>query len=66
MGQLSARCEEIHTAAGTTPLVVYCHHGVRSMTVATWLAGRGVRGVLNLRGGIDAWSVEVDPAVRRY
>ena len=41
------------------PLVVYCHHGVRSRAVAEWLAERGLTGILNLQGGIDAWSREV-------
>ena len=66
MGQVAARIEEIRAAAEAAPLVVYCHHGIRSMSVATWLARRGVGGVHNLDGGIDAWSTEVDPAVRRY
>ncbi|MGC8644508.1 MAG: rhodanese-like domain-containing protein [Isosphaeraceae bacterium] len=48
------------------PLVVYCHHGFRSRNVAQWLAGLGLSGVLNLKGGIDAWSREADSAVPRY
>lgn len=64
MAQIPSRIAELAGERG--PIVVYCHHGVRSMVVARWLAGRGVAGLLNLEGGIDAWSSEVDPSVPRY
>lgn len=47
-------------------LVVYCHHGARSEMVAGFLESQGFSQVINLRGGIDAWSVHVDPSVPRY
>ncbi|HEY1767057.1 MAG TPA: rhodanese-like domain-containing protein [Terracidiphilus sp.] len=47
-------------------LLVVCHHGVRSMNVAVWLRNQGFDNVQSLRGGIDAWSREVDPSVNRY
>jgi sulfur-carrier protein adenylyltransferase/sulfurtransferase len=47
-------------------LVVYCHHGTRSAMVADYLRSAGHARVLNLVGGIDRWSVEVDPSVPRY
>src|SRR5208282_3267746 len=47
-------------------LVVFCHAGVRSMNVTVWLRNQGFEEVQSLRGGIDAWSVEVDPTVARY
>jgi sulfur-carrier protein adenylyltransferase/sulfurtransferase len=47
-------------------VVVYCHHGGRSAMVAAFLEAEGFPIVANLRGGIDAWSLEVDPRVRRY
>ncbi|HLY39608.1 MAG TPA: rhodanese-like domain-containing protein [Terracidiphilus sp.] len=47
-------------------LVILCHMGVRSMHVTAWLRGQGFDQAQSLRGGIDAWSVEVDPAIRRY
>ena len=46
--------------------VVYCHHGGRSARVAHFLRERGFPSVLNLHGGIDAWSLRVDPSVPRY
>ena len=48
------------------PLVIICHHGVRSMNVTAWLRRQGFEKAQSLRGGIDAWSVEVDPKVARY
>jgi rhodanese-related sulfurtransferase len=47
-------------------LVVMCHHGMRSMNVTVWLRNQGFEQAQSLRGGIDAWSAEVDPAVQRY
>jgi rhodanese-related sulfurtransferase len=47
-------------------LVVLCHHGMRSMNVTVWLRNQGFEHVQSLRGGIDAWSAEVNPAVPRY
>jgi adenylyltransferase/sulfurtransferase len=46
--------------------VVYCHHGMRSAAAVAWLRDRGFTRVRNLTGGIDRWSLEVDPTVRRY
>ncbi|HEY6238441.1 MAG TPA: rhodanese-like domain-containing protein [Thermoplasmata archaeon] len=47
-------------------IVVYCHHGGRSEMVASYLEGEGYPDVVNLSGGIDRWSVEVDRTVPRY
>jgi len=47
-------------------LVVVCHHGIRSMNVTVWLRNQGFEQAQSLRGGIDAWSAQVDPAVARY
>lgn len=48
------------------PAVVYCHHGVRSLHVVNWLRAQGVASVVSLRGGIDAWSLTVEPSLSRY
>lgn len=48
------------------PLVCICHHGMRSMQVAMYLSHHGFDRVLNLAGGIDAWSREVDPSCPAY
>ncbi len=47
-------------------VVVYCHTGARSLMVAGFLETRGFRSVANLRGGIEAWSIDVDSGVPRY
>ena len=47
-------------------VVVYCHLGVRSERVAEFLEAQGFADVANLDGGIDAWSLRVDPNVPRY
>lgn len=47
-------------------IVTVCHHGVRSMNVAVWLRNQGFENSQSLRGGIDAWSAEIDPTVPRY
>ncbi len=47
------------------PVVVYCHHGMRSLNVTGWLRQSGIE-AQSLRGGIDCWSLEIDPKVPRY
>jgi monothiol glutaredoxin len=49
-----------------TPIVFHCHHGVRSQQAAEYFQREGFRNLYNLRGGIDAWSMLVDPAIPRY
>lgn len=48
------------------PIAVLCHHGMRSAMVADYLRAAGFPRVLNVSGGIDRWSAEVDPSVPRY
>ncbi|MCS4533217.1 rhodanese-like domain-containing protein [Neisseria montereyensis] len=48
------------------PIVVYCHHGIRSLNTAMYLAEAGFESLYNLQGGIDAWSIQVDDSVPRY
>ena len=48
------------------PIIVFCHHGVRSLSVVDWLRRQGVENCQSMAGGIDLWSREVDPAVPRY
>ena len=65
MSELVARAEELESEKETT-IIVYCHHGVRSLRVAHWLAHQGFLRVYSLAGGIDRWSQEVDPSLPRY
>jgi rhodanese-related sulfurtransferase len=48
------------------PLVLICHHGIRSRHACHLLAGLGFTRLFNMAGGIDLWSLEVDPEVPRY
>ena len=48
------------------PVACLCHHGVRSLRVAAYLAQQGFENVSNITGGIDAWSHEFDPSVPLY
>lgn len=52
-----------HSAA---QLVIFCHHGVRSLQVVAWLREQGIEDCQSMSGGIEAWSLDVDPAVARY
>lgn len=65
LDELTERADEVEPPAGST-VVAYCHHGVRSLSAAVILERSGHAAVLSLRGGIDAWSREIDPAVPRY
>lgn len=52
--------------ASEIPIVVHCHHGVRSLAVVDWLRKQGIRDCRSMAGGINLWSLQVDPAVPRY
>lgn len=63
MGEIPSKIEELPR---DKDLVVFCHMGVRSKQVMNYLRRNGFSRVYNLKGGIDRWSVEVDPKVQRY
>ncbi len=63
MGTIPARLAELDPAQ---PIACLCHHGGRSMQVASFLQARGYAHLANIAGGIDAWSLERDPQVPRY
>jgi adenylyltransferase/sulfurtransferase len=65
LGELPTRAGEVEPPAGAL-VVVYCHHGIRSLSGAALLDQAGVRPVASLAGGIDAWSRLIDPKVTRY
>jgi rhodanese-related sulfurtransferase len=62
LDQLETRADELPT---DQEVVVYCHHGMRAAAAVQWLRAQGVPAV-NLRGGIDAWALQVDPSLPRY
>lgn len=63
---LSALPQAVYSLDRNAEIVVYCHHGARSAAAVRWLHDQGFGTVLNLVGGIDRWSLEIDPSVRRY
>ncbi len=65
MQELAERVAEIE-AWRTKPIIVHCHHGMRSLRVAKWLREQGFTLAQSMQGGIDAWSTDVDPSVPRY
>lgn len=65
MGELVKRQDELKNLKGQN-LVVYCRSGGRSGRCADFLRGQGFKNVLNLTGGILAWSDEVDSTVQKY
>jgi rhodanese-related sulfurtransferase len=65
LGDLEARIGELESARNE-PIVVHCHHGVRSAKAVRLLLEHGFATAENLDGGIEAWSLTVDPAVPRY
>ena len=65
MSELMVRAEELRPHLERR-IVVHCHHGGRSQQVTQWLRQQGYSGAQNMAGGIDAWSVEIDPKLPRY
>jgi rhodanese-related sulfurtransferase len=63
MQDIPARLAELPT---DRPIACLCHHGMRSQRVAGYLAQNGFEDVVNIAGGIDAWSAEVDSSVPQY
>jgi adenylyltransferase/sulfurtransferase len=63
---LNSLPQAVHSIDRKAEVVVYCHHGTRSDAAATWLRDQGFTRVRNLVGGIDRWSLDVDPSLRRY
>ncbi len=63
LGELAGRVNELDTAM---PIVVYCHTGQRSAQAVRFLNGLGFKKAKNLKGGIRAWGIEVDPTIQMY
>jgi adenylyltransferase/sulfurtransferase len=65
LAELGDRLDELAPPKGAL-VVAYCHHGVRSLHAAALLTAHGVPDVASLAGGIDRWSIEIDPRLPRY
>jgi adenylyltransferase/sulfurtransferase len=66
MNTVPQRLAELDGKADEATLVFFCHHGMRSLDVADWLRRQGVDNCQSMSGGIDRWSIEIDPKVPRY
>ncbi len=66
MNTIPARLQELDGLADEAPLIIFCHHGMRSLSVVNWLRQQGVEACQSMSGGIDLWSLTVDQSVPRY
>jgi len=64
LGQIAQWAREL--ADKNEEIVLHCHHGMRSDRACQYLAAQGFTNLKNLIGGIDHWSLKVDPSVPRY
>ncbi len=49
-----------------TPIILHCHHGMRSMSAALYFQQQGFTNLANMEGGIDQWAIDVDTSLPRY
>ena len=66
MRAVPGELQDLEARANEGTLIVYCHHGVRSLNVVNWLREQGISACQSMAGGIDAWSLRVDQSVPRY
>jgi rhodanese-related sulfurtransferase len=66
MRTIPAHLVALEAAADDAMLIVFCHHGVRSLQVVNWLREQGVEDCQSVAGGIDRWSAEIDAGIPRY
>ena len=65
MSELARRVDEL-APHRDREILVLCHHGMRSLQVATWLREQGFAEARSIAGGIDAWSCQIDSSLPRY
>jgi adenylyltransferase/sulfurtransferase len=63
---LGSLASELALLEEAEDVVLYCHHGIRSLDAAAWLRAQGVEGARSLAGGIERWATEIDSSVPRY
>jgi rhodanese-related sulfurtransferase len=66
MRTVPAALQDLESKADEGTIIVFCHHGMRSLNVVNWLRQQGVAECQSMAGGIDLWSIEIDPSVPRY
>jgi rhodanese-related sulfurtransferase len=65
MSEIQTRVDELEPYRHSQ-IIVYCHHGVRSLQVVQWLTTQGFNSALSMAGGIDCWSTQIDESLPRY
>lgn len=66
MRSVPGELQDLEKKADEAPLIVFCHHGMRSLNVVNWLRAQGLENCSSMAGGIEAWSLSADPSVARY
>jgi len=66
MRNVPGEIQRLEALADESTLIVFCHHGVRSLNVVNWLRQQGLESCQSMAGGIEAWSMLVDSSVPRY
>lgn len=66
MNTVPQRLQHLDSLADSQLLIVHCHHGMRSLSVVDWLRRQGVENCQSMAGGIDLWSLQIDPSIPRY
>src|SRR3982074_3079287 len=61
MRTIPAALQHLGASADEASLIIFCHHGMRSLQVVNWLREQGVAECQSMAGGIDRWSCEIDP-----
>jgi rhodanese-related sulfurtransferase len=63
---LGALPGQVQSLPDDEDVICYCHHGIRSLDAAMWLRQQGIERAKSLAGGIERWSLEIDPTIPRY
>jgi adenylyltransferase/sulfurtransferase len=58
--------ENLEKISKDQTLLVHCHHGMRSLNVVNYLREKGYKNAINMRGGIDQWTLQIDSSLTRY
>ena len=58
--------QRIELLPRNVPLIIYCHHGMRSRSVVDYLCTLGFDTALNMTGGINCWAMQIDPEMQKY
>lgn len=66
MNTVPAALQKLEASSDEGTLIVFCHHGMRSLSVVNWLRQQGVSECQSMAGGIHRWSCEIDPAIPVY